>query len=253
MPENQRPDDLMDDTSGAVVEDPTKPLMDGGPSLMDPVGANGEPATGNRAAAASDDRGGEMAPMGGGSMGDPMDAPPPTIEDPTGLEPDHEAGDDVGDGYLRLTVRLTDGDLSVIGAKIVDGPLLQPDPTGEMMYQAAIGDRRVGIGGLPELEVEHGFAPEDDPTAGHAVGPSDGNEFIVRIPRQDITADELDALEIELVRPAETTASPPPGMTLEAAAADEGRSGPDVVARLRGVDLSQAPSEQAEAVRRRLR
>lgn len=238
--------EVMDATNRAVVDDPTKPLMDGGPALMDPV-----PSGAASAADGGGQAGDEMAPMEqDGSDMDPMDAAPPSIEEPRAFDP---GGDDVGDGYLRLNIRLENGELSVVGARIVDGPLLQPDPTGELFYQAVIGDRRIGVGGLPDLEEERGFAPEDDPAAGHGIAPSDGNEFVVRIPRQDITAEELDELEIELVRPSETSASPAPGQTLEAAAAEEGRDAPEVVARLHGIDLGQTPDDQVEALRRRLR
>lgn len=242
--------ELMNADGRPVVENAARPVMGDQNGLMDPVPA----IDSTRSTTTGSESGAEAGVASMDTQGepeDPMDAAPPNIETPRTFDAD---GDDVGDGYLRLVVRLEAGSLSVIGARIVDGLLLQPPPTGEMHYVAAIGERQVGAGGLPDLLEERGFAPEDDPTAGHGIAPSDGNEFVVRIPRQDITADELAELEIRLLRPPSTSASTVDGESFEPSGAPRGGDAEQtVIARLSGVDFGSAPNDQAQAVVARLR
>lgn len=164
-----------------------------------------------------------------------------------------------GDGYLRLLVSVQDGNMEVKDASVVGGPLVeQSDLTGEMAYQVLLGERRIASEAFTDLSVRSSCIPPEDQTQGHCIGENEQFDFVVRIPRGEITLDQLSELEIELVRPEETTklskeAPPLPGTSFAAAAMDSGLLPPPVVARLSGVKLDELPSQAADAIRRGLR
>ena len=53
------------------------------------------------------------------------------------------------DGYVRLRLRVTEGGrLTVVGAKAVEGELVEPKLQGALAYEAALGPRRIAAGGI---------------------------------------------------------------------------------------------------------
>lgn len=164
-----------------------------------------------------------------------------------------------GDGYLRLLIEVEDSEPRVVDASVVEGPLVQVDDlTGEMAYEVLVGERRVAADAFDDLAREHVYPPPDDPTAAHQSRTASRFQFNVRIPRSEVTMHELADVEITLVRPRQTTqlaahAAIAPGKPLEAAALEAGDEPPEVVFRLRGVDLDSLPPPAAQAVRERLR
>lgn len=239
-------------TGEAFVENPSLPAMG---SSDAPGGMDAEPetrASGNHmsepAPSAEDDEdGAEYADMVAEGDGSAATKPP-------SFSPD-----EYGEGYVRLQVHVTNGDMVITDAAVIDGPLItDQDLTGDMVYQALIRERRVAAEAMPELGYAIGLIPPDDPDKGHHFGKLDEFDFNVRIPRGDLTVDDLAELEIELFRPTETTAlsidlPTHPGQTFEQAAADAGTEVPEVVARLQGVNVDNLPAGAAAALRTWLR
>lgn len=223
----------------------------------------------------SDPPGGMDAETDTPSTGDHMSEPAPSAEnDEEGKEyPDmaaHGDGaglaappsfvpDEYGEGYVRLQVHVTGGDMVVTDAAVINGPLVtNQDLTGDMVYQALVRERRVAAEAMPELGYAVGLIPPDDPDKGHHFGKLDEFDFNVRIPRGDLTVDDLAELEIELFRPAETTAlsidlAMHPGQPIAQAVANAGTKMPKVVARLQGVDVDTLPVGAATELRTWLR
>lgn len=244
----------MASAGAAFVENPSLPAMGSGdmPGGMD---AESEaPSSGNHmsepAPSAEDAEDGatyaDMVAEGDGA--DSGAARPPSF-----------APDEHGDGYVRLQVHVAHGDMVITDAAVIDGPLVtDQDLTGDMVYQALVRQQRVASEAMPELGYAIGLVPPDDPDRGHHFGKLDEFDFNVRIPRGDLTVDDLSDLEIELFRPAETTALSTdlpthPGQSFEQAAAAAGTELPEVVARLHGVDVDALPKGAATALRTWLR
>ena len=166
---------------------------------------------------------------------------------------------DGGQGYVRLAVHVRDGAMEIVDASVVDGPLVtNSDLTGQMVYQATVGGRRVAAEAFTELGEAIGFAPPDEPELGHHVAEIGEFEFNVRVPREDLSLNELPTLEIELLRPTRTTQlseelDVPPGVPFERAAADAGVEMPEVVASLSGLELDSLPSAAQQSLRAKLR
>lgn len=237
---------------------------------MDPAGG---PVIENRDAPAMDVEGDVMgvSPLepAGPRMSEP--APQAPLEDDAEYPPMQPRGQatteggaaafaasEQGEGYLRLVIEVNHGELSVADAAVIDGPLAQTDLTGEMAYEAQVHGRRVAADSFDDLSVQHGFAPPDDPSRGHSVTRRNRFQFVARIPRSAVTADELGDLEIALMRPARTTqlaelSSARSAESLTDVATGAGEEPPEIIGRLRGVDLEALPTERAEAVHRALR
>jgi hypothetical protein len=105
------------------------------------------------------------------------------------------------DGYLRLRLRLEDGAISVVGARAVDGPLALDDSLqGELVYEVRAGNRRIGIGAVPDVGEMRSFPPPEprEGQIGHHVVPLRATEFNVRVPMDVVSATTLDAVEIDV-------------------------------------------------------
>ncbi|MDQ3988213.1 MAG: hypothetical protein M3291_03260 [Actinomycetota bacterium] len=243
----------MDPVAGPVVENPSRPAM-GEAGAGDVMGAAALPAEGHRMT--------EPAPAADAGASAGVDAEYPDMEPPvatTGGEgAEAFAAGSYGEAYLRLVIDVDDGEMKVVDARVVDGPVVRTDLTGQMAYEALIRGRRVAADAFDDLTQQHAFPPPDDPTLGHHTSTTSHFQFVARVPRSEVTEAELADLEITLVRPASTTqlaadVAAAPGLSLEAAALEAGEEPPEVVARLEGIDLNALPSGAAEAVRERLR
>ena len=213
---------------------------------------------------------GAVAEAGGeGTMSEPAPGDGEEMEEYPDMEPKGPAPDEMvdaasfaapehGEGYLRLVVSVEDNVMTVIDASVVEGPLVEEDLTGQMVYQAIVNDRRVSAGAFADLAIQSGFAPPDDESLGHSTTEITSYQFVVRIPRSEITLDELADLQIELVRPTTTNelsldAPVARGITFAESAASTGLETPPVIARLAGVSLDDLPDKASEALRKGLR
>lgn len=233
-----------------VIEDHTLPAMGGtaGPDLM-----------GESAAAEQLNLMSEPSPSGEEEVEGYPDMMPKEDKVEGELDAASFAAGEHGEGYLRLVVSVDGGKMSVIDASVVSGPFVeQPDLTGAMAYQVLVAERRIAGEAFSDLSVESGFAPPDDPSIGHHLAEIAQFDFVVRIPRSEVTLDQLENLEIELVRPTHTTefsekAVPAPGVSFAEAAARAGVEDPKVVARMVGLKLDKLPEKAKQNVLKGLR
>jgi hypothetical protein len=87
-----------------------------------------------------------------------MDAQqPPAHEPPDQQRP--QRGEGSGEQYLRLRVRVDDGQLSIVDSHLVDGPLAQTTAfQGRFAYEVTDGRRLLHAGSIPDLGTVRGFA-----------------------------------------------------------------------------------------------
>jgi hypothetical protein len=107
-------------------------------------------------------------------------------------------------GYIRLRLRVDDGNVTVRDAKYVAGPLtkLNEVVTPGISYEAKIGRRRVAVGDVPDPTEWRGYP---DPAgraglAGHHIIEQTSYEFNVRIPADQIDEGSLENLRVDLFR-----------------------------------------------------
>lgn len=261
-PETPRPE-RMDPAGEAVVEDstlPTMPPVDGAVAaaelMPDPPAEPDEPE--DQAAPLNDamdpepglpddaEGAGDMEPL------DPHHAPAP----PDGGDATTFAASDSGEGYVRLLLEVADSELHIVDASMVEGPLVRPELTGHLAYQVLLHGRVIAAGAFDDLSHQRGLAPPEQPELGHSTTRLDTYQFTVRIPRAELTAEELADVQIELVRPATTTeladdVAHTPGADFAAAATDAGHDPPELVARLTGVDPAALPDHLVTRLRER--
>ena len=105
-------------------------------------------------------------------------------------------------GYVRLRLRVRDGEMDVVGAKAVEGPLVESKLQGALAYEATVGKKRVAAGAVPDIGERRSFA---DPKGkgelrGHHVEQLPSYEVAVRVPKDQVSAAALPRLEIALYR-----------------------------------------------------
>jgi hypothetical protein len=153
------------------------------------------------------------------------------------------------DSYVRLRLGATGTTIAVLGATEVAGPLVTPDRVGAgLVYEITSGERRIGLGWLPNGATQRSFTNIDRPEAelGHHIVELESFEFTARIPRADLTAEMLPSVEIVLYRlavppEAPLTATPLSQQTATAATA---------TARLTGIALENLdPAARADLTR----
>lgn len=109
-----------------------------------------------------------------------------------------------GPGYIRLRLRVNDGDVSIRDARFVAGPLtkLNEVVTPGLSYEAKIGRRRVAVGDVPDPTQWRGYP---DPAGragleGHHIVEQTSYDFTVRIPADQIDETSLEDLRVNLFR-----------------------------------------------------
>ncbi|HXV59027.1 MAG TPA: hypothetical protein VD704_14280 [Gaiellaceae bacterium] len=135
-------------------------------------------------------------------------------------------------GYVRLRLRVRDGELEVVGAKAVEGPLVQSKLQGELAYEVTVGDKRVSAGAIPDAGERRSFPDpkaKDPEMQTHHVTQLRTYEVNVRVPKEEVSASALPKLEVALYRVKQEL--PPEG----AAAAVAGPIGPRFQQQLREV------------------
>jgi hypothetical protein len=105
------------------------------------------------------------------------------------------------EGYVRLEVHFEDGRLSIIDAKDVPGPLINPNAVIQgYAYEVLIGDRQISLGSIPDVGVRRAFANRDvpGPHGRHRFVEVPAFDFFVRIPKVQLTAENLSKMDIVL-------------------------------------------------------
>lgn len=156
------------------------------------------------------------------------------------------------EGYVRLRVLVQDGELTVAGAKFVEGPLAPMETLHPgLAYEVILGARRVAAGGIVDPGQWRSFP---DPLGrpgleGHHITEVASYEIAVRVPAQDLTMAALPKARITLYRWRGTgPAAPVAGRSLKAQL--KGRV--ETVATLKGIRLSRLSKEAQAEVRRAL-
>ncbi len=161
------------------------------------------------------------------------------------------------DGYVRLRVRVTEGGrLKVVGAKAVEGELVEPKLQGAMAYEATVGGLRVAAGGIADAGEQRSFP---DPKAkvpemeGHHVTELPSYEVTVRVRKDAVKPAELPKLELALYRIKEDLPPEANAIAAEARLADEYQRELRPVARLKGIRPDKLPKPVADQVRKAFR
>lgn len=114
-----------------------------------------------------------------------------------------EAPSQPGEQYVRLRVRVRDGQLSVIDSHLVDGPLAQASRfPGTNAYEVTLGDRLLHAGALPDLGVQRSFVNPGGPPEqrGHHIAERGVYEFMARVPAHELTPDTIGQIAVRLHR-----------------------------------------------------
>lgn len=114
-----------------------------------------------------------------------------------------QAGEEMTEGYVHLRLRVTDGDIAVVGAKAVAGPLVEGKLAGDLAYEVLLGDTRIAAGSDPDVGVRRSF-PDPGATGemqGHHITELHSYEVSVRVPTARVSSrTAMSRLEIVLYR-----------------------------------------------------
>lgn len=109
--------------------------------------------------------------------------------------------DNAGEGYVRMVVRVEHGEMRVVEAREVEGPLVQPTAVAHgIAHELLIGGRRVAVGSLPDAAVARSFSEfgPEGPVA-HHTHPLDTFDFAIRVPLSELRGAELSDMAINVV------------------------------------------------------
>lgn len=245
-------------TSGAppVVEDAKLPRM--GEDEMAPVRIDGRMSLMTEAPKRDEGTRNRMAPFRHVKSpaetrmpkgGYPKQEPP---KPPRQTTPARRAAKQAKEGYVRLRVLVQNDELSVVGAKFVEGPLAPVETLHPgLAYEVMLGSRRVGAGAIVDAGVRRSFPdPQGRPgLEGHHITEVSSYEIAVRVPAQKFSISALPKARIMLYRWRGTAAAMPvAGRSLKAQL--KGRV--DTIATLNGIRMSllsrQAQAELREAL-----
>jgi hypothetical protein len=177
----------------------------------------------------------------------PEQEPPNPLRRP---KPGGRASKQAKEGYVRLRVLVEHGELSVAGAKFVEGPLAPMETLHPgLAYEVTLGGRRVAAGAIPDAGVWRSFP---DPLGrvgleGHHITEVPSYEIAIRVPGQELSMSALQKVGITLYRWRGTgPAAPVADRSLKAQL--KGRV--DTIATLKGIRMRRL-SEEAQAELRR--
>jgi hypothetical protein len=157
------------------------------------------------------------------------------------------------DGYVRLRVLVQNRELSVAGAKFVEGPLAPMETLHPgLAYEVMLGSRRVAAGAIVDAGVWRSFPdPFGHPgLEGHHITDVPSYEIAVRVPAREISISTLSKARIMLYRwRGMHPAAPVPGRSLKAQL--KGRV--DTIAILDGIRMSRLSKQVQAELRRALK
>jgi hypothetical protein len=105
--------------------------------------------------------------------------------------------------YIRLRIRVHNGELTVIDSHLVAGPLGQVTGfPGGNAYEVTLGDRLLHAGALPDVGVQRSFANPNGPPQqrGHYVTERSVYEFTARAPAAEVTPETIAQITVRLYR-----------------------------------------------------
>ncbi|WP_157591826.1 hypothetical protein [Solirubrobacter soli] len=112
--------------------------------------------------------------------------------------------------YIRMRVRVREGELSIVDSHLVSGPLGQVTgfPAGNA-YEVTLDDRLLHAGALPDLGLQRSFPnPEGPPEQhGHHFAERGVYDFMARVPAAEVTPETLDRIVVRLHRVKEATSA----------------------------------------------
>lgn len=124
-------------------------------------------------------------------------ARPPKIEGE--MKPFDQPGDAQRTGYIRLRVRVTNDQMRIVGARRVEGPLVQTsDFVGEHVYEVLLDGKMVAREGLPDIGVSRSYPRPGEME--HHVTERPTVEFNVRLPLDRVPANALSRVRLSLFR-----------------------------------------------------
>lgn len=113
------------------------------------------------------------------------------------------------ESYVRLRLRVEGGQISVVGVREVEGPLVQPEQVhAGLTYEASLGKRRLAVGSIPDVGAERSFPDPERPERGHFVSERPSYEVSVRVPRAELSRSNIGRLQLALYRTKELTERP---------------------------------------------
>jgi hypothetical protein len=104
-------------------------------------------------------------------------------------------------GYVVLRMRVQNGELAVIGSRLVEGPFLESQdliPSG-IAYEVSLKRKRIAIGSLPDVGEQRSF-PRPKEGHEHHITVLPGFDFNLKIPANKIKFNELPGVDITLYR-----------------------------------------------------
>jgi hypothetical protein len=180
---------------GVMSERPVRPRLVGGKTLLMADGAKPETAKAGR---------GRMA----AAPAKPVRIARPTAkrELPEMQPPKPPAtAAKAKEGYVRLRLRVSGDQVTVVGAKAVEGPLVErPHLHGSLAYDVVLGAKRVTAGSALDLGERRSF-PNESPGAppeqrGHHIEEVPVYELNVRVPASEVSMKAVPRLSIRLYR-----------------------------------------------------
>lgn len=106
-------------------------------------------------------------------------------------------------GYVRLRLRVDEsGAMSIVGAKAVEGPLVESKLQGALAYEITLGQKRVAAGAIPDAGERRSFPHPKGrgEMAGHHVSPLPAYDVNVRVSKEQVSAASLPRLQIRVYR-----------------------------------------------------
>ena len=172
--------------------------------------------------------------------------PPPSDQQPTASRPKRPA-----ESYVRIHVHVENGQMSVVDARQVDGPLSQPDAiTGGYAAEVSLDQRRISLESVPDIGVQRAYVDPENPQGRemiHGVSAVSQVDFIVRVASNALSLRALPEAEIALYQVKDATAKVARGDAL--LGADFGRELREL-SRLKGIRIQDLPTEAQRTLRR---
>jgi hypothetical protein len=104
------------------------------------------------------------------------------------------------DGYVRLVVQVDQGQMQVVEAREVAGPLVQPDTVAHgLAHELLIGGRRVAVGSMPDAAVARAFTEPGHEGPREHIRPLDKFDFVIRVPRSELRGADLSNITVNVV------------------------------------------------------
>lgn len=175
-----------------------------------------------------------LPPSGAAPKTDQIEAP----ASPAGNEP----------MSVRLRLRITRGQVSVVAVHAVPGVLPAPDRLDYgLAYEIRNGARRVAVGSVPDVGMRRSY-PDPQGRAGmqgHHLQELESIEVNLRLPQREFSAASLSKLNVQLFR---MKGQPPASAITTVALAEQFKDFLRPVAELRGIDTAKLPERLQGAV-----